>query len=213
MLLEEKILGLVSLIIALVVAISVHEFAHAWMSEQLGDPTARLAGRLTLNPMAHLDPFGTLFILISGFGWGKPVPFDPFNLKEPRKDAALISLAGPTSNLILSIILTVILRFLPQSGLISTGGIIPLVAMLLISTIHFNVSLAIFNLLPISPLDGFKVVGGILPEELALQWYQLERVGYLFLLLFVFFAPGFLNLTVIPVVKTILRLLLGNTLL
>src|SRR3989344_7675802 len=95
---------------SLVIAVTIHEFAHAWAAEQLGDPTPRLAGRLTLNPLAHLDPIGTLCLLIFRFGWGKPVPFDPFNLANPRRDSALISLAGPASNIALAVVLSFIMK-------------------------------------------------------------------------------------------------------
>jgi len=113
---------------ALLSAITVHEFAHAFMAERLGDPTPRLQGRLTLNPLAHLDPLGTLMLFIIGFGWGKPVQFDPYNLKNPRRDAALISFAGPLSNIILASILSIVLRFSagPFSPLNFLAGIIPI---------------------------------------------------------------------------------------
>src|SRR3990172_6432841 len=99
-------------LVALVVAISIHEFAHAAAADRLGDPTPRLQGRLTLNPLAHLDPIGTLMLLLIRVGWGKPVQFDPYNLKNPRRDAALISLAGPASNLILAIVLALIIKLI-----------------------------------------------------------------------------------------------------
>src|SRR3989344_8967020 len=99
-------------LIALLVAIAVHEFSHALAADYLGDPTARLAGRLKLNPLVHIDGMGLLFLLLFGFGWGKPVGFDPFNLKNPRKDAAIISLAGPFSNFILASLLSIVLKFI-----------------------------------------------------------------------------------------------------
>lgn len=169
-------------IIALAVAISVHEFAHAWMSDRLGDPTARLGGRLTLNPLVHIDLTGLLFLLFIGFGWGKPVPFDPYNLKNPRKDAALISIAGPMSNFILAAILSILLRlfiFFKLSLLFTIGAVI------FIPMITLNVVLGVFNLLPINPLDGFKIVGGLLSDEKAREWYGLEKFGYIFLLLLI----------------------------
>jgi len=176
---NSPILFIIS-IIALVAAITVHEFAHAWVADRLGDPTARLLGRLTLNPLAHLDLFGSIMLILVHFGWGKPVPFDPYNLKNPRRDGALISLAGATSNLILAGICAIILRFLP----LSIGNNILVV--LFQSVIIVNVSLAIFNLIPIHPLDGFKVVEGLLPEDMARQWHSLESLGYIMLLILVF---------------------------
>lgn len=170
-------------LIALLVAITVHEFSHAWMADHLGDPTPRLAGRLKLNPLIHLDPLGLIFLFFFGFGWGKPVPFDPFNLRNPRKDAALISIAGPISNFILALGLSLLLKlfiFFKLNFLITIG------IFFLIPMITLNLILGIFNLLPIHPLDGFKIVGGILPEEKAREWYQLERYGMIFLLMLIF---------------------------
>lgn len=155
---------------SLVVAISIHEFAHAYAADHLGDPTPRLQKRVTLNPAAHIDPYGMLFMLFAGFGWGRPVQFDPFNLKNPRKDAAIISFAGPLSNLILAAVLALISRFIPSA--------LPY----LIIFIWMNISLAVFNMLPIHPLDGFKIVGGLLSGEQSKEWYKLERYGYIFLL-------------------------------
>ncbi len=162
--------------VALLTAITIHEFAHAWTADRLGDPNPRLDGRLTLNPLAHLDLVGTLLLLVARFGWGKPVRFDPYNLKNPRRDAALISLAGATANLLLAGLCAILLRFIP----------ILFIAGLLQSIIVMNVSLAIFNLIPIHPLDGFKVVEGLLPENAARQWKQLESLGYIMLFIFVF---------------------------
>lgn len=155
-------------LLALVVAITIHEFAHARAAEYLGDPTPKLQGRVSLNPMRHLDPFGMIFLLFAGFGWGRPVQFDPFNLKNPRRDAAIISVVGPLSNIILAIVLAIVVRIIETP--------------LLYPFIMLNVTLAIFNLLPVHPLDGFKIVGGLLPPEKAHEWYQLERYGMLFLL-------------------------------
>lgn len=170
-------------IISLVIAITIHEFAHAFVADQLGDPTPRLQGRVTLNPLAHLDPMGTLLLFIAHFGWGKPVQFDPFNLRNPRRDAALISLAGPATNMALAIISAILLRILitvitsPQS-LTS----LRLLISFLTTIITTNVILAVFNLIPIHPLDGFKIVGGWLSPEQAREWYGLERYGIIFLL-------------------------------
>ncbi len=170
-------------IAALLVAIAAHEFSHAFVADYLGDPTPRLQGRLKLNPLVHIDQFGLLFLLFFGFGWGKPVQFDPYNLKRPRKDAALISIAGPISNFIMAIVLSLLLRsfiLLNQSFLytISSFVIIPFISL--------NVILGVFNLLPIHPLDGFKIVGGFLSEQKAKEWYQLERYGMIFLLMLIF---------------------------
>ena len=184
---------------SLLIAIAIHEFSHAWAADQLGDPTPRLHGRLKLNPFVHIDPIGLLFILFFGFGWGKPVGFDPFNLKNPRRDAALISLAGPFSNFVLALILSLALHL--------TGAYFLLVPM-----ISLNVVLGVFNLLPIHPLDGFKIVGGILPEDKAHEWYQLERYGMIFLLMliFPFGSSSMLDLIIRPITSFVLGLLIPS---
>lgn len=196
-------LSLLISLIALVVAITIHEFAHALVADRLGDPTPRLMGRLTLNPLSHLDPIGTLMILLVRFGWGKPVQFDPFNLKNPRRDAALISIAGPISNMLLAILLSIIIRFIP-----------PIIGQFFLPIIFLNVILAVFNLIPIHPLDGFKIVGGLLSENQAREWNTLERYGFIFLLvlLLVPTGRGSLLLSILsPIVNTIIIFLLGNT--
>ncbi|MCL4364671.1 site-2 protease family protein [Patescibacteria group bacterium] len=169
-------------IISLLVAIAVHEFSHAYVADYLGDPTPRLQGRLNLNPLVHIDNLGMLFLLLFGFGWGKPVQFDPYNLKNPQKDAALISIAGPLSNFILALILSILLRsfIMFRLNILLTIGIV-----LFLPMIQMNLVLGIFNLLPIHPLDGFKIVGGILSEEKAREWYSLQNYGIFFLLLLI----------------------------
>lgn len=193
--------------ILLVIALAVHEFSHAWAADKLGDPTARLAGRLTLNPLAHLDPLGTFLILVVGFGWGKPVPFDPFNLRNPRRDAALISVAGPTSNLLMAMASSVLLHWMVFTPLITFPAFW---AIILENFIYFNVLLAVFNLVPVHPLDGFKVAAGLLPKKYYKDWMSLERYGMLFLvflLLPIFGSSAILNL-IGPVVDFILSFLL-----
>lgn len=188
--------------ITIVIAITVHEFAHAWTADWLGDPTPRLQGRITLNPLAHLDPLGTLFIVIAGFGWGRPVQFDPFNLDNPRRDAAIIAIAGPLSNFAMAIVASIFLKVL--FGMDMLG---PLLGNFLFVFILLNITLGVFNLLPINPLDGFKIVGGILPEEQAHQWYSLERYGFIFLLLLILpLGPGgrsMVDMIVSPVISFI----------
>lgn len=162
---------------ALVISISIHEFSHAYVSDKLGDPTARNLGRVTLDPRAHLDPMGTLLLLVAGFGWGRPVPFNPLNLQNPKRDSALISLAGPASNIILATLLALLFHVLLPTGIM--GLFIRL-------AIQYNLVLAIFNLIPVHPLDGFKVVNGILPQELSYQWIQLAPYGMWILLILIF---------------------------
>jgi Zn-dependent protease len=191
------------------VAITVHEFAHAWVSDRLGDPTAKLMGRLTLNPFKHLDLVGTLLILFAGIGWAKPVVIDPFNLRNPKRDTAYISFAGPVANILTAIVFSLVyallFRTLPQSSLSS------ILILFILLTIKMNVSLAVFNLIPIHPLDGFSVVGGFLSGEKAEQWQELRRYGILFLLLLLFpfgSGPAPISLITTPITSFILSLLL-----
>ncbi len=168
----------------LVISITIHEFAHAWTADRLGDPTARIAGQLTLNPFAHIDPLGTVILpllsLLSGpgtvFGWGKPTPFDSYNLKNPRRDAGIISIAGPISNLLFAIIIALAVHFLPS-----------IFAIFLIPLILVNISLAVFNLVPVGPLDGQKIIFALLPRDLAYEFQAImSRYGTLILLFMIF---------------------------
>jgi Zn-dependent protease len=167
---------------SLVVAITVHEFAHAKAADYLGDPTPRLQGRVTLNPMAHLDLYGMLFMVLVGFGWGKPVQFDPFNLKHVRRDSAIISFAGPLSNILMATLLSILSRLFIyfQVPFLSTIGVLIFSEIIIV-----NLMLAVFNMLPVHPLDGFKIVGGFLSDEQAREWSHLERYGIIFLLLLI----------------------------
>lgn len=195
-------------LVSLVVAITIHEFAHALAAERLGDPTPRLMGRLTLNPLAHLDPLGSLMMLLVRFGWGKPVIFDPFNLRNPRRDSAIISIAGPVSNLLLATVCALLFRF---AG--NTSIVFAIISTLLNHLIVINVVLAIFNLVPIHPLDGFKIVGGILPEEYARQWAELEGYGMIFLIFLMFPLLGGtapIQRLISPVINFILNLLIPS---
>lgn len=188
----------------LIMAIAIHEFAHAAAADHLGDPTPRLSGRLTLNPLAHLDPIGTFLLFFAGFGWGKPVMFDPFNLRNPRKDAAIISLAGPASNILMAVLGSVLIRLTQNIPLFPLNSLIFEILSLFI---YYNVLLAIFNLIPIHPLDGFKVVAGMLPKKYYAEWMALERYGMLFLILLIF--PFFGNSPITTLISPIMRFLLS----
>ncbi len=166
----------------LVISLSIHEFAHAFSAHLLGDNTAKDLGRLTLNPLKHLDPFGTLLLLVVGFGWGKPVPFNPYNLKNPRRDGAVISFAGPLSNLLIAGVFAVIFRISEGQG---SALFITALSTFAYLMVYFNLFLAFFNLIPVHPLDGFKVVFGLLPRSLAVQWIQMEQYGMFILLILV----------------------------
>ena len=158
----------------IILAIGIHEAAHAFTADFLGDPTPRSLGRTTLNPLAHLDPLGTLVILVTGFfGWGKPAPFDPYNLRDPRRDTALIALAGPASNIVLAVIFSLVLRF---------TALPPIFNIILFSLVTLNINLALFNLLPVPPLDGSKIAGLFMSHESALR-YQSQSNPRLLLLL------------------------------
>ncbi len=193
--------------IALLIAIAVHEFSHAVSADYLGDPTPRLQGRLNLNPLVHIDNMGLLFLLLFGFGWGKPVEFDPYNLKHPRRDAAVISISGPLSNLILASILSILLRLFIYFEL---GYLITIATFIFIPVIQMSIILGVFNLLPIHPLDGFKIVGGVLSEQNARDWYGLQKYGIFFLLLMILPIGGASMLTriLIPIVSFFNNLLL-----
>ncbi len=199
-------LSFVFWILGLVIAITIHEFSHALVADRLGDPTPRLQGRLTLNPLAHLDPLGTLMLLVARFGWGKPVVFDPYNLENPKRDAALISLAGPTSNLLLATLLSFVIRLAP---LISPTA--ALLSSLLFPIIFLNVMLAIFNLIPVHPLDGGKILIGILPHDYAVEVQDfLNRYGTIILILLIlpFSGTSAVSELISPVISFILNLLL-----
>ncbi|HCM81955.1 MAG: Zn-dependent protease [Microgenomates group bacterium GW2011_GWC1_43_11] len=201
-------LEFIGIFVAFLIAITVHEVSHGIVADRLGDPTARVMGRLTFNPLAHLDLVGTLMILFAPFGWAKPVPFDPFNLKNPKRDAALISIAGPAANLVTAGIAALVIRLIPSIGILS------LLTFLLSYIIVLNVNLSIFNLIPIFPLDGFHIVEGLLPEDAARQWHQLQSLGFImiFVLVFPLFGSSPVLSLIQPMINLILNLLLPHTL-
>jgi Zn-dependent protease len=187
-------------IIFVLVALTIHEFAHAWAANYLGDPTARLEGRMTLNPIAHLDPLGTLTLLLFGFGWGKPVPVDAYNLRNPRRDEALISLAGPGSNLVFTLLIAGI------------NLVFPIPTYILRPLMTINLGLGLFNLIPLHPLDGSKILIGLLPFETAqevediLSQFSIPLLITLFLP--IFNGRSVLDIFLIPSINFILRILI-----
>lgn len=189
--------------LGLVLVISVHEYAHATAADRLGDPTPRSQGRLTLDPRSHLDPLGTVALILLGFGWGRPVMFDPYNLRSPRRDSALIALAGPTSNLLFALVLSLAMRLLPTPALIDSIFYI---------LITMNVTLAIFNLVPIFPLDGEKILGGLLPHDLYLEYAGIMRqygtLILIFMLLPIFGPVSPISALISPVISFVAGLLL-----
>jgi len=176
---------LIARMLSLVIAFSVHEFAHAWTAYRLGDPTAKYMGRLTLNPRAHLDPLGTIMVLIAGFGWAKPVPVNPRNLRYgPTAGMALVAAAGPLSNLALAVIFALIWRLTaPVLIWFGMGGkLIPTPADLLRELVILNLVLLVFNFIPLAPLDGFNVLRGVAPRRWAYQLDRLRPYGPMILL-------------------------------
>ncbi len=169
-------MNLLNLFIALIICITIHEASHAWVAYILGDPTAKIEGRVSLNPIRHLDPLGTIMIFIAHFGWGKPVPFNYNNLKNPRRDSALIAMAGPFSNLLLAFLLAIVLKYIH----------LPVMLYNLITVIYsLNLVLFLFNLLPIAPLDGSKLLGLFIPLSKE-DWYQrFLSQGPVYLILFI----------------------------
>lgn len=193
---------LIPLLVILILSLSFHEAAHAWSANRLGDPTARMLGRLTLNPLAHIDWIGTvLFPLIAMttgaplIGWAKPVPVDMRNLRAPRRDFAIVAAAGPISNLILAAGVSIVFFLIYPGG--ATPFTIGRVGNILEYAIVMNVMLAVFNMIPIPPLDGGNVAIGVLPAPLAALLVQLRPWG--FLLLYVLLLTGVLGAMVRPV--------------
>lgn len=189
---------------SLLVAITVHEFAHAFMADRLGDPTPRNQGRLSLNPLAHLDPLGTIAMLVTHFGWGKPVIFNANNFDHPKRDITLVALAGPVSNILVAVILSVLLHILPFHDTYLTR--------LMIFAMTINVGLAVFNLIPIHPLDGGKILIGLAPHALAYEWDLLLR-QYGTLILIALILPLYNGTSAVsyimnPVMDAVLRVLL-----
>jgi len=194
-----------SLIIILFSAI-IHEYMHGWMADRLGDPTAKDAGRLTLNPLAHIDLFGSIimpFLIYFGtngamiFGYAKPVPFNPYNIRDQKYGSAKVAAAGPLANLIIALFFGLILRFIPLVNL-SLAGFLAII-------VQINLILLVFNIIPIPPLDGSKVIAAILPYNLQIRYLDLERFGMILILLFVFFGFSF----IIPIVEFLFRIITG----
>ncbi|MBI4127998.1 MAG: site-2 protease family protein [Parcubacteria group bacterium] len=196
-LVNGELVTLLLFVVIFLTAITLHEFAHAWTATMLGDPTPAYEKRLTVNPLAHLDPIGTLLLFLVGFGWGKPVPFNPYQLRNQRYGPALVAVAGPATNLVIAIIFALTIRLLGPSFLA------PSVLAFFLSVIVLNIALAVFNLIPIPPLDGSKVLFAFLPDSLTDVKLSLERYGPFILIFFVFVLRADI---VSPLVVTVISL-------
>lgn len=187
----------------LLLSITIHEFAHCWVADKLGDPTARAKGRLTLDPRAHLDPIGTLMILFTRFGWGKPAPIDPYNLKNPVRDIALIAFAGPLSNIIVATLLSAVLHL----------GFAPFywLQLAIFQIMAINIMLAVFNLVPVYPLDGSRILTALLPKGAAHEYESvMQRYGTVILLLLILPFGGIspVSRLLSPIINMILGILI-----
>lgn len=196
----------------LLFALTLHEFAHGFVAYRLGDPTAKAAGRLTLNPLKHLDPLGTIAFFFIKIGWAKPVPVNAGYFKNPKKDMLWVALAGPATNLILAIVSAVLTKgvwllatILPYSTA-TEAILVPLNAML-IASVWINLVLCIFNFLPIPPLDGSRILTGLLPDQMALSYMRLERFGFIIIIVLAF--SGLLSKAIVPIISFANSLLLS----
>jgi Zn-dependent protease len=209
----ETIRQIIISALPILIAITFHEVSHGFVANKLGDPTARRMGRLTLNPIAHVDLVGTIILpailIITGspvFGWAKPVPINPANFRDPKRDMAISAAAGPITNVILAIVSLLILKFfiMPAAMFMPNSLVIPL-TMMFRQSILINVILAAFNLLPIPPLDGGRVLTGLLPHRQAIAYSKIEPYGF-FIVIFLLMT-GIAGIFISPLINLILALL------
>lgn len=210
-----------SLLTALITGIALHEASHAFTADRLGDGTARMMGRVTLNPMRHLDPLGSILLLFVGFGWGKPVPVNPMRLRNgPETGRAMVAAAGPLTNLLIAVLAALPFQLglvdWELRGSVSSWGANEYASLYLGSLIVINVLLAVFNLLPIAPLDGFAVALGVMPRDMARSFARLEKYGLLILMLLIMLpiatnyqVPGLWSIMG-PVVERVTDLIVGQ---
>lgn len=177
---------LLGIAVALVVGITFHEFSHAFLADQLGDHRPRALGRVSLNPLRHLDPMGALFFVIAGFGWGKPVPVNAYALRPGRIGLTMVALAGPVANFAVAIAVGILFRVLQLAGLLDADFPRQVIALI----VYFNIVLGLFNLIPIPPLDGYNVVLPLLPPRQAFVVQQYAQYGFIVLLLLLVFSYG-----------------------
>lgn len=204
---DFNIYDIALMIAPVLLALTVHEYAHGLAAWKLGDDTAKREGRLTLNPISHLDPIGALMLVFFKFGWAKPVPFDPRNFKNPARDTTLVALAGPASNFLTAAVLTILLRIFLELNFfqIFSQSTAKNIFLIIQYGILINISLGIFNLIPIPPLDGFKILAYFLPPQIVARIYHNNLIiMFAFLLLL---STGFLGKTLWPAVMNIYALL------
>lgn len=188
-------------------ALTIHEFSHGYVADRLGDPTARNMGRLTLNPIKHIDPLGVLAFIIMKIGWAKPVPVDPRYFKNPLRDMLWVALAGPAANLMTAIASGLAAQFLVIVSSLLPAFILWPLAQMIAASIWINIMLAVFNLLPIPPLDGSKVLMGLLPPQQAASFVKLEPFGFIILL--GLFYTGILQKIIIPIITFAQNMIIG----
>ncbi len=200
----ELITKIILLAPPILLALTLHEFAHGYVAYRLGDPTAKSLGRLTLNPISHLDPIGTIAFFLINIGWAKPVPVNGMYFRNPKKDMLWVALAGPVTNLCLAVASAIVAKilYLLYSGLpdvfFVNAFFIPVLAMLEAS-IWINLVLCVFNFLPIPPLDGSRILMGVLPDEMARSYASFERYGFIVILLLAF--TGVLSSLILPIIQ------------
>lgn len=210
----EHFLAQISImLVPALLAITAHEVAHGFIAEKLGDPTARLLDRLTLNPFKHLDPIGTLALLFVGFGWARPVPVNVNNLRHPKKDMIWVALAGPLTNFMLAVCSTLLLKGLTFLGEFSGPGIVATIlrplSLMVAFSLYINVILAVFNLLPVPPLDGGRILIGLLPEKQGDFLSRFESFGFILLLALIFVTPIW-SLFLQPIIGALVGMLAGD---
>ena len=197
------LMNLIAGLPGLIIAMTIHEYSHARVAYALGDFTPKMQGRLTLNPAAHVDPIGLLMLFIVHFGWAKPVQINPMNFSNPRRDDILVSLAGPASNLIVSFVALIVLVLMAKMDFPLSEGLLVVFNLIII----YNINFAIFNMLPIPPLDGSHILRNLLPYELSRAYEQLERYSFIFLIIII--ATPILHYVFVPLQKFILGIFKG----
>jgi len=186
----------------ILLSLTIHEYAHGWVANKLGDPTAEQMGRLTLNPIAHLDVLGTILMFVVGFGWAKPVPINPINFKDPKKGTLLVAIAGPLSNLATAIVAGLILSaMIPKmiTGELVFTGAYAVIPVIIILALVYGIALAVFNMLPIPPLDGSRVLYAVLPQRELRVYRQFEPYGVMVLFGLFIFGSGVFKYIFYPV--------------